>query len=204
MLWSTCALVIAAVLVVLSGCAPFSTFQSPEVLGKGRAAVGAAMITVTWDEENEDDGGTIPAIWFRASPADNTDVGLSINLFGSAVDIKRVFFRGPILVSGDLGFCFGTDELDGGSAIVLRPSVLLGTDHLYGSAWGAYAFPGDETVVVQGLTIGASIGGNLRLMGEYDHFQMGDKDSPSSALGVGLQWAWGDHVDSEEGRRLPN
>ncbi len=202
-----CVFLAATALVVVSGCAPFSTFQSPEVLGRGRAAVGVGMVTVKWDEsdeEDEDDMGSLPAIWFRTAPADNTDVGLSLNLFGSAMDVKRVLYRGPILVTGDLGFCFASDDLDGEGVVMLRPSIIVGTDHVYGSAWGAYAFPTDDTVVAQGFMVGASLGGDLRLMGEYDFFQMGDKDSPSSAYAVGLQWAWGGDTASRAGRRLPN
>jgi hypothetical protein len=189
--------VVVLSLLVLQGCAPISMFQSPEVLQPGERAIGAAYLVVQWDTVEEedlpgdDDVGGLPSIWFRTAVAENTDMGMSIGLFSSALDIKRVFVRGPVLLSGDLGLCFGNDEFDGDAAVTLRPALLLGTEHLYGSVWGAYAFPGDDTVVAQGVGVGVSLGDRVRLVGEWNYFQMGDTDSPSLDYGGGLQWTWG-------------
>ena len=183
-------LLTGAVVLCLQGCAPICTFRSPEVLALGEKGVGIGVVTIDW-RGGADHRESLPSLWVRSAVAENTDIGVSIGAFGTAFDVKRVFVRGPILVSGDLGLSYGSEDIMVDPAVVVAPAVMVGTDHLYGGVWGAYALTGDDGVVAQGISLGVSVGDKLRLMGEYDYFQRGDDDVPSSAYGVGLQLIWG-------------
>jgi hypothetical protein len=178
------------VLLGLQGCAPVATFRCPEVLAPGEKAVGIGLVAIDWRGPGEH-VESLPSAWFRSSIADKTDIGVSIGAFGSAFDVKHLLVGGPVLVSADLGFSYGADDIFGDPTVIVAPGIMVGTDRLYGGAWGAYTPFGKAATASHGISLGASVGGRLRLLGEYDYFKRGHDDVPSSAFGVALQWEFG-------------
>jgi hypothetical protein len=166
------------------------------VLEEGERAVGGSALGVAWEGRDPvRSSGVLPSLWYRSSIDENTDFGIGVGPFVSTFDIKRVLLRKALLVSGDLGVSVDTygDVYDTFAleALLLRPALLLGTEHVYGGVWGLYALPEDENVTESGVMLGTSLGDRRKLMFEYSFRWLHGEERGVAAYGLALQWTWG-------------
>jgi hypothetical protein len=178
------------------GCAPMSTFQSPVVLAAEERAIGVGALQVLWDpEENPDDTGLFPSIWYRSSVTEKTDLGVKVGLFeGVVFDIKHSLVEGPVAVAGDLGV--GLVGFENATALVIRPAVLVGTPNIYAGAWYNYPLSGEYWDHMSGFVVGASIGSRRILMLEYNWFKEPGGRDPSMSFGLAVQGFLGERAGS--------
>ena len=146
----------------------------------------------------------MPSLWFRGSLGDNTDFGMTAGgPFNLVVDVKHEVLDGPILLSGDLAISWIVTEVDMGdmgggdedkSAVLARPAVLFGTDHVYGGVSGSLLLFGEyPSEFTPGIMVGASVGDRFRLMFEYNRFWYSRDeavDIAPASYGLGLQLTW--------------
>ena len=117
------------VTLLLVGCTPIVTFQTPEVLMPNRAAIGMGAVSL-W-EEGEQFNYIPTSGWIRFGLSKGNEFGIRAGLTeGLSVDFKHSFLEEPFLVSGDIGLAFV--GFDNENALIFIPQLLVGFPHLYG------------------------------------------------------------------------
>ena len=184
---------VAVVLTVFSmlGCAPMSTFQSPDTLELGERAVGVGVLQVPLGPEYLEDRALFPSVWYRRALADDTDLGVKVGLReGVLLDVKRVFFRRPLALAGDLGVAVGVVDPSFGVSrwfLVIRPAVLLGSKNIYGGVWTNLQLSEFQWERMHGLMVGTALGTKRKLMLECNWFKQEGAGNASVSFGLGFQ-----------------
>ena len=181
------------------GCA---TFQTPKVLEPGEVALGAGGIILLSDE------GGMPnaAIFARLGILKNVDIGFKAELPLSTsfvLDVKYQIMQRPILIAADLGF------FSFGETIGVVPSLLFGTERLYGGfkAYTRFNEYSPSSLVSKTAVsvyptavVGVAVGKRIKLLPEiaFSPVEWSSADVvpprwsffPQSAVGLGVQIKW--------------
>jgi hypothetical protein len=185
--------------IIFTGCASFSTYQSPEVLEPQEKALGIGFSEIFNADNSKITSGPME-IYGRFGIVKNLDVGVKLAGFipwlTVFTDVKYQFLREPIMVSADLGYSFF--HLEDITTHGLYPMVLLGRKYLYGgikaiylSSWGTIE-PFDESAIsghlfFPGVVVGTSFGDRTRLLLEANIYFTEDRNTPLIFMGVALQ-----------------
>ena len=189
--------ILGLTLSLLAGCASLSTFQTPQVLEKGKTVIGLAGSGVN---------GSAPGILEasgRIGLGHGTDAGLKVTLPGTlTADFKWQWFRGVrVNAALDLALSYFNSSNDGEDfkSTALMPTLLLGNRHWYAggrvvfmSADGTITFFGSHdfelTNVFPGLFLGFAIGNRFQVLPEINAYF--PREGSFVIWGIGLRYAF--------------
>ncbi len=175
-------------LFYLIGCTPIITFQTPELLQPNEVALGIGgwgIIEVI--EEGDDIGIPIPSVaWLRVGISDRVNFGMRTGLFdGLSMDLKYSFVQNPFAATGIMGITLvgWEDEM----AVILSPTLLAGTNHLYGGWKILFTISEGVWDSLAGPLLGLSVGQRLKLIAEIVSLRDDPFSRYTTWYGIGLQ-----------------
>jgi hypothetical protein len=169
------------------------TLQSPKVAEPGKSIVGASSAIVISEKPMPIEIGA----YGRFGIVENIDAGLKLSYPGPVVlaDVKYQITEEPLLVSADLGFSYMfNNPQDFNRALVFYPTLLFGTEHLYGGAKLIYIVGKSQKTALPGILIGGSIGDEFRITPELNVYLsqssnlLDKKAFPIPVFGFGFQY----------------
>ena len=184
-------LVFLCSLLLLSGCASVTTFQTPEVIEKDSSLLGAGLSASL---NTGDSKILMPAFecYARKGLTKKTDGGLKIfglpcGFGGIVADIKYQLFDGPISVSGDLGASVSAVKVEDYQwTFAFYPMLLFGTDRAYVGVRSIHTGIG-KFDHIPGIFLGLSLGDTFRVMPEVSYHFIRDEDEGFFTFGLGFQ-----------------
>ena len=182
-------------LLFIKGCISLSTYQSPKIIEKGKAQIGAGMLA-GFGGNGETGFGELLLIG-RYGISDRIDIGAKIygmpvvikyySLYG---DIRYQILTEPLYVSGALGI--STFHIDNYRTTGLYPTIMFGTERIYGGMkWIQLIASSDEAKETlgtnfPGVVAGASFGRSFSFMPELNVYFA--EDELLVFPGIGLQY----------------
>lgn len=155
-----------------------STYQSPKILEKGSGQIGFGILAGVGIENQETGLGEISLIG-RYGISERMDVGAKLygmpqllefhSFYG---DLRHQILTDPIYLSGSMGI--STFSVDDFRSIGLYPTVMAGTERLYGGVkWIRLISTSDQTeeslgTHFPGFVAGANFGGRISVMPEVN------------------------------------
>jgi hypothetical protein len=197
-------------ILILQGCASYSTFQSVEVMEPGEGAWGMGITGGIDSDLNTYKDGNLTELYGRFNLKKNWDMGLKMSGFLPVsgvylADVKYQVLSRPFYVSGDLGLSYSHLYRKGRKDIGifgLHPMIMAGTKRVYCGikvvslvSTGSVELYGSpyrlkNSIAYPGLFFGGNIGNEFKIMPEFHiYFPNESGAEPFKMWGIGFQFA---------------